>query len=42
MNNYNKEERLKLIEEFLKRREVKRQEELVSLLKRRGFKVTQA
>ncbi|HDL50461.1 MAG TPA: arginine repressor [Firmicutes bacterium] len=42
MNNYTKEKRLKLIEEFLKRKEIRNQEELVTLLKRRGFKVTQA
>ena len=42
MNNYTKEKRLRFIEKFLEEKEIKSQEELVYLLKRRGFKVTQA
>ena len=42
MNNYTKEKRLKFIVKFLEEKEIKSQEELVYLLRKRGFKVTQA
>ena len=42
MNNYTKEKRLKFIVKFLEEKEIKSQEELVYLLRKRGFKATQA